>query len=362
LDNKSGAWRLEFGFPGFGRLTAMGVVRFHKYDANGKSLGIEKEILTAGLEGRNVGAVYIQKAPGQWVDAKAPTKLGVRTFAVHYDPINNIDRLFVGTGLGETSETAGAIYSGDYDPAEDGQIRWEETPVFTGFRNRAVTMVECEGSLYFAAKPSIYQLSDRTQTWTTLYTFPMSAFDATKFASGFRGLTCIDDPEGSGRKVLLSAFEGDTGAILWIDHTNRNAITEINLREFLTQKWGGPPSKRDILPAYNDMPLINLSSGPTYFLSLLAFTPIAEMADSAFFITRSSERPPIYKLHEVKPLTFPYPRSDSSLYSVRTIAVSPFPEDHGQVIYLGGYDGHFTPDHNTAWIYREGVNTATRSN
>ncbi|MEO1334164.1 MAG: hypothetical protein AAFV29_00915, partial [Myxococcota bacterium] len=47
-----------------------------------------------------------------------------------------------------------------------------------------------------------------------------------------------------------------------------------------------------------------------------------------------------------------------SLRAVRTIAVSPFPEDEGRVIYVGGYDVFdraTSPDrlqHNTAWIYR----------
>jgi hypothetical protein len=361
LDKKSGAWRHEFAFDlQFGRLSAMGVVRFHNYDANGKRLDTEKEMLIAGLEGQKHGAVYIQNAPGHWVDTQSPAKLPVRAFAVHYDPVGKVDRLYVGTGVGETGETAGAIYSGVYDPIAEGEIRWNETPDFTGFLNRAMTMVECEGALYFAAKPSIYRLNDQNQTWETLYTSQMSAFDASKYASGFRGLTCVDDPDGSGHKVLLAAFEGDSSRVLRINPSDGSAVTEVDLRQFLTQKWGGALTKPDILTAYNDMPLIDLPSGPTYFLSLLAYTPVAAMENSAFFLTRSSGRSPIYKLHEVKPLTFPYSRSDGSLYSTRTIAVSPFPEDHGQVIYLGGYDGHFKPDHNTAWIYREGVNTATR--
>jgi hypothetical protein len=40
------------------------------------------------------------------------------------------------------------------------------------------------------------------------------------------------------------------------------------------------------------------------------------------------------------------------------IAVSPFLEDHGRVVYLGGYDGHFKPDHNIAWLDRVGIDAA----
>jgi hypothetical protein len=46
----------------------------------------------------------------------------------------------------------------------------------------------------------------------------------------------------------------------------------------------------------------------------------------------------------------PYP----GLWAVRTIVPSPFPEECGRVLYLGGADaGNDTPTwHNTAWIYR----------
>jgi hypothetical protein len=37
--------------------------------------------------------------------------------------------------------------------------------------------------------------------------------------------------------------------------------------------------------------------------------------------------------------------------SVRTFAVSPFPEEAGAV-YAGGYDANDTPAHDTAWLAR----------
>ena len=43
---------------------------------------------------------------------------------------------------------------------------------------------------------------------------------------------------------------------------------------------------------------------------------------------------------------------EPQLVSTRTIAMSPFPEDRGRVLYFGGYDCNAVPSHNTAWIYR----------
>jgi hypothetical protein len=48
--------------------------------------------------------------------------------------------------------------------------------------------------------------------------------------------------------------------------------------------------------------------------------------------------------------------SEPSLF--RSITVSPFPEDDGKVLYLGGFDTNVQPCHNSAWIQRVGFTTA----
>jgi hypothetical protein len=64
-------------------------------------------------------------------------------------------------------------------------------------------------------------------------------------------------------------------------------------------------------------------------------------------------------MHQAPPLLpQPYQRSDSKLWAIRTLIVSPFPDDKGEVLYLGGYDAGFEPAHNTAWLYRVGIDTA----
>jgi hypothetical protein len=44
--------------------------------------------------------------------------------------------------------------------------------------------------------------------------------------------------------------------------------------------------------------------------------------------------------------------------SVRTMAISPFPEDQGAVVYAGGFDCNNTPVHDTAWALRGSPATA----
>ena len=50
-------------------------------------------------------------------------------------------------------------------------------------------------------------------------------------------------------------------------------------------------------------------------------------------------------------------RLNPSLVAVRTMVESPFAEEAGKIVYLGGYNSYNGVSHNTAWIYRVGINT-----
>jgi hypothetical protein len=367
LDGRQASWRLEQAFAQqdakgryvYSRLSSMGAVQFHDYDAHGRVLGVRKEMLVVGLDGIH-GAVYTQTSQGTWADTQAPSAVPVRAFAVHRDPTENVDKLYVGTGVGETATTNGAIYSGVFNAGVSGGILWNPVPEFAAFTNRVMSVVDCGGKLFFAAKPSIYRLNDQTKTWDTIYSYPMTAFDMTKYVSGFRGLTCIDDPGQPGHKTILSAFEGSVGDILRIDPDTGSAVEELNSRAFLTTAWGPlPATGKDIIAGYNDIPFVEANGGQVGLFGLLVNAPGPTRSTSAWFLSRSgSGATPTYQVHEIKALAWPHPRSDGSLWSVRTMTLSPFAEDQGMVLYIGGYDGHFMSDHNTAWIYRVGFQRA----
>ena len=75
--------------------------------------------------------------------------------------------------------------------------------------------------------------------------------------------------------------------------------------------------------------------------------PRLSFAGNARYCIRHAEGARItYELAEITD-----PR-EPQLVATRTIAVSPFPEDQGRVLYFGGYDCNGVPSHNTAWIYR----------
>jgi hypothetical protein len=365
LDSKLAQWRQEYVFNasnsggGFKhhRLGTMEVIRLHRFDDAGNVVGPLAEMLAVGLDSP-LGAVYTQTSPGKWEDTRIPTSSPIRSLAVHYDPADKIEKLYAGPGGEQDRVIDRGIYSGVYDPSAPGRIRWNPTAEDMGIESRVMSMVDCGGTLYAAAKPSIYRRNDERKSWETVYTYPISnEFDRTKYASGFRGLTCVNDPGRDGKKLLLSGFEGVSGDILRIDPETGTPTVELHSRQFLTHQWGAGPERPDIIAGYNDAPVAKRDP-ETRIFTVLARSPNASEENSAWFMSRTTGDPPRYALHEVNPLRWPNSRSDNALWSVRAVAISPFPEDQGQVLYLGGYDGHFQPDHNTAWLYRVGIDTA----
>jgi hypothetical protein len=364
LDAPNGRWRQEKRFDqraggafAYSRLGTMEVLRFHRFDGEGHAVGLLTELLAVGLDGHR-GAVFTQRSPGIWEDTRVPTLTPIRSIAVHYDAREKIEKVYAGSGGLSDRQLDRAIYSGVYDPSAPGRIRWNATPDYDRIADRVMSMAECGGNLFFAAKPSIFRRDDTTKKWQPIYTYPIAtSFEQTKYVSGFRGLTCIDDPVAPGKKALLTGFEGVAGDILRIDALTGVAEAELRTRDFLTRQWGAPPVRPDIIAGYNDAPLA-ISDPETRLFSLLSYSPNPDEVSSAWFMSRTAGSPPRYQLHEVRPLSWPYRRSDNLLWSVRALAISPFVEDRGRVLYLGGYDGHFRPDHNTAWLYRVGIDSA----
>jgi hypothetical protein len=57
----------------------------------------------------------------------------------------------------------------------------------------------------------------------------------------------------------------------------------------------------------------------------------------------------------------PATSSKTPLVSVRAYAISPFAEDAGSALYVGGYDADHFPASDTAWIFRASLDTVLHS-
>jgi hypothetical protein len=80
--------------------------------------------------------------------------------------------------------------------------------------------------------------------------------------------------------------------------------------------------------------------------STLPRQPLYWAAEGRYFIRHATGKQISYEMAEI---TDP---SKPTLVAVRTIAVSPFPEDRGRAFYFGGFDINYIASHNTGWIYR----------
>jgi hypothetical protein len=184
-----------------------------------------------------------------------------------------------------------------------------------------------------------------------------------KYGAGIRGLTAVSNPSGTGEVLLFAALS----KVRRLDPANGCKETvELDMPSFLTKLWGIKVNY--VLAAYNEfMPYTVPETGEVVWLfgfesiyspsvvetklppNLRLYIREGRMyfAAEAHYFIRHAKGQDIS--HEVAEISDP---SKPTLVGVRTIAVSPFPEDRGQAFYFGGFDPDYTASHNTAWIYR----------
>jgi len=77
--------------------------------------------------------------------------------------------------------------------------------------------------------------------------------------TGLRGLTTVPSPSGHG-EVLLAAVEGNAARIVRVDPRDGSEATELNLADFLVQRWGMRAGY--VIAAYNNMAKIQRAFRP----------------------------------------------------------------------------------------------------
>jgi hypothetical protein len=402
LDSPRGKWRVDNTFnrtqsngqPYFQRVDSLQELTFN-YDGQGNKLPAPVSLLVAGLENWAPEGGYPLAEPliiysrddssGTWIGAQLPIKSeAIRSFGLYHDPSLHIDYAFAGASSGflrgvYNASTPGLISWGPYlegaNPPTDGRIM--------SFENFG------SSSIYASSKPYIYQYTGVTPAppphlappppasppWQPVAN--LTSFIDTKVVypgSGVRGLSTVDGGirmigglEGPAWKAAILSFS-PAGQDLKVDQ-------ELNINHFIEQTLGvnftnNPGAKTiaggdsNLISAYDNIPpVINPSNGQTVWLVGLGFDPcyrcpFPKRGNDSWFLSRTA--PYKYTLHEIPSLGFVDPGTDPQLCpcAVRTMTVSPFPEDQGQVLYIGFYDTNNAPCHNTAHAYRVGLSTA----
>ncbi len=355
LDRPGGAWRLDFEMPKSAWRLSLKSVTFTT-DGRGKALKKPAPMLLAASSDTAGGVNVFSRddATGAWTTmtlARVEGTAKTRSLFLHRDSVTGVDRVFAGT-------LPSGVFSGVYDPAAPGRVRWDREPELADYKFRAMGFAEHGGNLYVAIKPNLYRRVDGEHPrWEQVYTIP-GAF--MKESSGLRGLTTIDHPGGRGQ-ALLAALEGRPARIVRIDPADGFKETvELDLIEFLARAWGRRPTW--VIAAYNDIPtVIDPATGKKVQLIGLSasFAPPTEelpkddWETGAWYLVRFSDQH-----YELRQLVDSSPSPRKNLLAIRTIAPSPFGDGD---VYFGGYDAAKNPSHNTAWIFETTLSRAIGS-
>jgi hypothetical protein len=327
-------------------------------DGRGQAIAPVTLLLTAPDVRSGPVEVYCRDdATGEWsasVLGTASRATNTRSLGLHRDKVTGIDRIFAGNRpLG--------VVSGVYDPAAPGRIRWDKSAeVEAPAGERVMGFCNCNGVFYCATSRHIYRRTDGVApAWKDVYFCEKEIPPV-----GIRGLTAVPTPGGKGEVLWFVAL----GKVRRLDPAvGFKETIELDLPGFLTEKLG--VKVRFVLAAYNDlMPYSVPGSGEKFWIfgfecthpeavvnshpDLKARAQINEKSHGCFagnarYCIRHAKRADV--TYEVAEITDP---REPQLVATRTIAVSPFPEDRGRVLYFAGYDCNSVPSHNTAWIYK----------
>lgn len=291
---------------------------------------------------------------------------GLRSFCMHRDAVTRVQYLFGG------ATKSGCIFRAVHDAAAPGRLRWDAAPELSG-TGRAMCMTEADGALYAACgiqseaplSGGLFRRVDGDKPrWELVWRWPHLIRERGDETEILRGLTAIPDPKGGAHQVLLGTCNYP-GVVYRIDPANNHAVTtELDIRAYFAKVLGVPTLRGPCLSAYNNfLPVTDPDTGEkVHLLGLWINHPdgrTTELGASAWYLVRHADG--TYGHGRVFDPGHVRPNPPRGLLATRTIEVSPFPEDKGRVLYLGGFDCANIESHNTAWIYRGEIQQTKRA-
>ena len=376
LDAPNGEWKVDLQLDEFlkgkrsttRRYMAIAVMKSVQFQSDLNAHKLEKPVnfLLAGTWDK-LGQLEVfakQAAHDKWTSAKLGEQSGryaeIRNFGSHVDKITGVQRVFAGTRVNGIAVEP-QIYSGVYNPASPGQITWDKTPErwlgdlanlarTTKNSARITGFAECNGRLYATVYNVLYERQDGPKpSWKPVWRYdPEIPFG--NGASGFRGLTAIDNPSGKGQSLMV-AVEHNPSQLFRFDCESKTPYLELNISDYLSRTLGTKVGFADA--GYNDMLLYKTKTGSTCLLlgmemaapqlpgNFCGFNPdamyLTRMPDGKFYCAEIVD-----KSLKTKP----------ALVAVRSMVNSPFKQDPPGTVYASGFDANRNKVHNTAWIYR----------
>jgi hypothetical protein len=360
----SAPWEVDTYFPPPSLRVAVLASLTLTNDGQGKPLAKPLSLLVAGgslFESPNETAVFVRDdATGKWIKSLlagrgARDRGEVRLLMVHRDQVTGVDRVIVAV-------TNGNVYSGAFEAAAPGKIRWNPEAELSGRLGRIMSCGEANGQAYLAVditpeapkNGGLFRRVDSAKpSWEWIGEWGHRVQH--RGVAWVRGLTAIPDPEHSGKELLLCSREVD-GLIETINpQQGHEPRVEFDLRKHFGGLVGAQEGQRlTTLFAYNEMtPAVHPDTGERVLLIAGGIMPGLQgddaRAKSAWYLVRHSDGR--YGTGQVFDPAIT-PQAVGGRRSARTVCVSPFSEDKGRVLYFGGFDAAQGPHRDTAWIYK----------
>lgn len=380
LDKPGGRWTvdLEMG-PQHLRVEILKSVTF-KTDGRGRLLKEPVNLLVASTFNPKPDSVAISMfarddATGKWTKSTVlsgpkPKDLddrATRAIRVHHDKVTGVDRIFLPIGkLG--------IFSGVYDAAAPGKVRWDSKSESGPVEARPLAIIESGGKLLFSAGRKIYRRNDgESPSYTVVHDMSdLYPEVPNQDNGGIRGLSAIPSPGGGGESLLFAMAEGrrSRGAIYRLDPTRDGGysrVRETYLDKLMSKYLKGNPVYM-VLAAYNDIyPVVDPGSRET--VHLIGFEswigghrfPIWGGNKKGGFYAGGMyairDKNGNYRLKEINGRITP---AKPPLVATCVFARSPFEGPGRDLIYFGGHDGNYRPSHNMAWLFSTSLKNALR--
>jgi hypothetical protein len=324
------------------------------------------DVLMAGFWSLGEGLTIFEKTVktgtvgggGTWtrVFLKAPPAANgqVRSFASYTDSVTGVEMAFAG------SDPYG-IFSGAFDSTSDlikwgasgeaGSVKLTESGG-GGPGGRVMSFAACGGKLYATIYDAIIVRTDgASPSWSIFHQYSGPALPPQ--SSGYRGLTCVPNLNGSG-SMLIAALESNTIDIYEFPLDGSTPTIELYTSNFLATQlstWIGYG-----IAAYNNMvvyPYSGSTSCPDLLIGLgVVYAEDYPNAYQGYYPTPSFLIRHCNGFYGFRAITDPSITPAPPLLSARALAPSQFSGDPAGTIYSGGYDAHSEPAHNTDWIYR----------
>jgi len=364
----NGSWEVDkqFSTDNLGILDMQSVT--FSTDGDGSPVASVTLLLVAP-EDKTGGAVIYSRddVSGAWTAMEVEntpysTSNGCAAIGFHRDMVTGVDFVFVGTSQGK------AIYSGVYDPDEMGCIAWAGSPEFTTPMEEDVTgFAVCNDVLFVSTFSRIYRRTDGPlPDWVEVFDYDdIRTAPVNSNYLGLQGLTAVPDPGGRGQVLLFSIaqdlyrvdpqagyeakLELPLSIAIMLDSQDTlagacgagaNAFVPYSLPGSQRTHWLGGfiyTYKPYFATTNEEDPFFLFDNGaPPYFA-----------AEGKFFVRTENGGYAIREIHD------PNVTPKQKLVFPQAIAVSPFAQDNGKVIYFGGFNTMgIKVDEYTAWIYK----------